>query len=274
MIVVPIFVPAKLGIIQMRKFWPLLMVVVLLMGSSYPLDIYVNERTSTEICFMVQDQMFPKHWYNPVINAEAEPLARSERQRFIAILNRTFAKYPDKVLRENLDRIYGLKKMKFYGVAFGGTNIRNTVFICDDETNPSFTDEYIEGVFHHEFSSVLKRSYPRYFNAGAWEAANSPAFIYGNGGVHAIMNGEASMLLDPEYYDKGLLTKYSQASVEEDINVFAQNLFTGNQEFWEIVDNNYRIRKKAFLLIGFYQKIDPKMNEDYFRRLNSRVAKR
>ncbi|MEI7500169.1 MAG: hypothetical protein WCK84_06935 [Bacteroidota bacterium] len=258
----------------MRKFWPLLMVVILLLGSSYPRDIYVDERTSTEIHFTLQDQMFPKHWYNAKINAEAEPLAPSERQRFIAILNRCFAKYPEKVLRENLDRVYGLKRMKFYGVAFGGTNIRNTVFICDDETDSSFTDGYIEGVFHHEFSSLLKRAFPKYLDTEIWEAANSPAFIYGNGGVDAIMNGEASMELDPEYYDKGLLTKYSQASVEEDINVFAQNLFAGSQDFWEIVEDNIRIQRKAYLLIAFYQKIDPRFNEEYFRQLPYRVARR
>jgi len=258
----------------MRKFWPLLVVVIILLGSSYPRDYYLDERTSTEIYFTLQEQMFPKHWYNAKINAEVEPLARNERQRFISILNRTFAKYPDKVLRENLDRVYGLKRMKFYGVAFGGTNIRNTIFICDDETNPSFTDEYIEKVFHHEFSSILKRSYAKFLNTDIWEAANYPAFIYGNGGVDAIMNGEASMELDPEYYDKGLLTKYSQASVEEDINVFAQNLFTGGQEFWEVVDNNIRIRRKAQLLISFYKKIDPRLNEDYFRRLPVKVAQR
>ena len=258
----------------MKKLWPLLMVVILLLGSSYPRDNYVDERTSTEICFTVQDEMFPKHWYSARINAEAEPLARSERQRFISILNRTFAKYPEKVLRENLDRVYGLKKMKFYGVAFGGTNLRNTVFICDDESNPRFTDGYIEGVFHHEFSSVLKRAFQKYLNTDAWEAANSPDFIYGNGGVDAIMNREASMALDPENYDKGILTKYSQASVEEDINVFAQIIFTGEQNFWEIVDNNVRIRKKAMLLIGFYHRIDPRFTEDYFRRLTPRVARR
>lgn len=256
----------------MRKFWPFLMVVVLLLGSSYPRDIYVDERTNTEIYFTVQEEMFPRHWYSAKINAEVEPMAHSERQRFITIMNRTFAKYPDKVIRENLDRLYGLRSMKFYGVAFGGTNLRNTVFICDDETNPSFTDEYIEGVFHHEFSSVLKRTYPKFLDTEAWETANSPAFIYSNGGVYAIMNGEASMALDPEYYDKGLLTKYSQASLEEDINVFAQNLFTGSQEFWEIVDNNVRIRRKAQMLIHFYQKIDSKFSESYFRKLNRTAA--
>lgn len=238
------------------------------------MDVYVDERTSTEIFFSVQDPIFPKHWYGGKIRAEAEPLSRIERLRVITILNRAMEKYPDMVIRENLDRIYALKKMRFYGVPFGGTNVRNTVYICDDQDNPSFTNEYIEAIFHHEFSSVLKRTYPRFFNIHDWQAVNLPHFTYGNGGVDAIINGAASLKLEPGFYDEGFLTRYSRASLEEDVNVFAQNLFAGNPVFWEIVDQNIRIRRKARLLISLYQKIDPRFNEGYFRHMTDKIASR
>ncbi len=147
-------------------------------------------------------------------------------------------------------------------------NVGNPHFISDDESNPSFTDSYIEGVFHHEFSSVLKRSFPAFLNSDTWEAVNEPTFTYGNGGVYAIRTGEASLALNPELYPSGFLTQYSQASVEEDINVFAQNLFSGEKSFWEIVERNPKIRRKAQLLIAFYQKIDPRFTESYFRRIS------
>ncbi|HPS51343.1 MAG: hypothetical protein PHP04_08195 [Bacteroidales bacterium] len=252
----------------MRTFAPLLMVVLILLGSTFPLDSYVDERTDTEIIFTPDGRIFPSHWYHPKINATAVPLAPVERNRFIHIINRAFAKYPDQVLREHLDRIYALKYMKFYGIPFGGTNVGNTVFISDDESNPSFTDSYIEGVFHHEFSSVLKRSFPAFLNSNVWEAVNEPTFTYGNGGVYAIRTGEASLALNPELYPSGFLTQYSQASVEEDINVFAQNLFSGEKSFWEIVERNPKIRRKAQLLIAFYQKIDSRFTESYFRRIS------
>ncbi len=253
---------------------PFLGIVLLFLGSSSPLDMYVDERTKTEIFFSFQDQIFPKHWYGGRINAEAEPLSRMERLRVINILNRAFEKYPDLVIRENLDRIYALKKMRFYGVPFGGTNVHNTLYICDDENNPFFTDKYIEGIFHHEFSSILKRTYSWFFNSGEWEAVNPPDFKYGNGGVDAIINGEASLKLNPDYYTQGFLTRYSQASLEEDVNVFAQNLFSGDTKFWAVVDQNTRIRRKSRLLIGFYQKIDPRFNENYFRHMADFIVKR
>jgi hypothetical protein len=257
----------KVIIISIRRWTPLLVVCLLLLGNSYPLDTYVDERTHTEICFSFQDQIFPEHWYSGKIKAEAEPLSRFEKLRIINILDKAFQKYPDPVIRENLDRVYALRTMHFYGVPFGGTNNAKTVYLCDEENNPSFTNAYIEGVFHHEFSSVLKRMYPGFFNAREWKASNPSWFTYGNGGVDAIMNGEASLELDPDYFSLGFLTCYSRASLEEDMNVFAQYLFTGGPAFWEVVDQHSRIRKKARLLITFYQKIDPLFDEYYFRHL-------
>jgi hypothetical protein len=256
----------------MKTIVPLLIAGFLLVAGSYPRDFYVDERTSTEVFFTVHDNMFPRHWYNDRIHAEVKPLNPAERQRVIAILQHAFAKYPGEVVQYNLDRVYVMRSMKFYGLQYGGTNARSTVYLTDDESNSSFTDLYIEGVFHHEFSSILKRSYPWHFDKEGWERANPPSFVYGKGGVNAILNGEASMKLDPSLFERGFLTKYSQASLEEDVNVFAQNLFTAGAGFWSAVDGNPRIRLKADLLIGFYNHLDPRFTEQYFRDINNAVA--
>jgi hypothetical protein len=258
----------------MRKLLPLLLVFIFLLGSSFPHLSYVDERTNTEIIFHAGGQIFPKHWYSPKIDATVEALSPGERSRIIAILNRAFSKYPDKVLRGHLDRVYAFRFMKFYGVAFGGTNFNNTVYISDDESSPSYTDHYIEGVFHHEFSSILKRDFPEYLNMNAWELINEPFFVYGSGGVYAIRTGDASLALDPSLFGSGFLTRYSQASAEEDFNVFSQHLFNSDPEFWGIIDNYPRLRRKAHLIIGFYQRIDPRFNETYFRRHIPYLAKR
>ncbi len=258
----------------MRNLLPLVLVVVLLLGSSYPRDSYLDERTNTEIVFHTEGQIFPKHWYNPKIDATVEALSPTERSRIITILNRAFSKYPDHVLRRHLDRVYAFRFMKFYGIAFGGTNFNNTVYISDDESSPSYTDHYIEGVFHHEFSSILKRDFPKHLNLDAWELINEPFFVYGSGGVYAIRTGDASLALDPSLFESGFLTRYSMASVEEDINVFAQHLFNSDPELWGIIDTYPRLRRKAQLLIGFYNRIDPRFNETYFRRHIPYLAKR
>jgi len=247
---------------------------VLLGSSLYPSDRYVDERTNTEVLFSLTDKMFPRNWYSKKINATAEPLDRSERQRMIDILDRAFDKYPDNVLKNNLDRVYALKSLKFYDVPFGGTNARNTVYVTDNAPNPNFTDSFIEGVFHHEFSSVLLHSFPFYFNEQAWKNINPPDFSYGDGGVNAILSGEASLNFDPSLFENGFLSKYSESALEEDVNVFAQNLFTGGTNFWTIVDQNPRIRTKATMLISFYHRIEPTFTEDYFRYPGQRYTSR
>jgi hypothetical protein len=216
--------------------------------------------------------MFPPNWYSRRINATAEPLEPGERQRMIDILERAFSKYPDHVLRDNLDRIYALKSLTFYDLPYGGTNAKNTVYLADNPASPAFTDNFIEGVFHHEFSSILMRSSLTSFNDKEWKKSNPSGFLYGKGGVNAILNGEASLTLDPSLFEQGFLNKYAQSALEEDINVFAQNLFTGGTSFWLIVDDHPRIRQKAELLIDFYHHLDPVFTEDYFRYPGTRLT--
>jgi len=253
----------------MKTLLPLFIIGFLLIAASYPKDMYVDERTSTEVFFTTTDNMFPKHWYGNQINAEAQSLDRTERLRVIFILDKAFEKYPETVLKNELDRVYVLKSLKFYGVSYGGTNSKNTVYLADDGNNPFYTNHFIEGVFHHEFSSVLLRTYANLLDEEVWEAINSSHFIYGNGGVIAILNGEASVALDTKLFALGFLTKYSESAIEEDINVFAQNLFNGGHEFWEAVDAHKKIRKKATLLIDFYNHIDPAFTESYFRKISN-----
>jgi hypothetical protein len=100
-----------------------------------------------------------------------------------------------------------------------------------------------------------------------WTCINPPDFQYGNGGVAAIQNGEASMDFDSRLFEGGFLNKYAQSAFEEDFNVFSQNLFCGSETFWGVVDSFPRIRKKATLIIGFYNQLDPRFTESYFRSL-------
>lgn len=253
----------------MKIILPFLFIGFMLIASSYPSDMYVDERTSTEVFFSTAENMFPKHWYGNQIHAEAEPLERTERQRAILILDKAFDKYPETVLKHYLDRVYVLKSLKFFGVFYGGTNSKNTIYLADDKHNPHYTNRFIEGVFHHEFSSILIRSFPDFIQEEAWNSINPARFIYGNGGISAILNGEASVSLDPKLFEYGFLTKYSESAIEEDINVFAQNLFTGGNEFWLAVDTHAKIKKKARLLIDFYHQIDPIFTESYFRKISN-----
>ncbi len=251
-----------------------LLILMLPGNTSFPSDRYVDERTRTEVYFCSTDKMFPHNWYNKKINPRAAPLDALERERMINILDRAFSKYPDHILKDNLNRVYAVKSLTFYDVPYGGTNSGNTVYLADYSSSHASSDHFLEGVFHHEFSSILMRSCVSFFDEKEWKKNNPAGFLYGKGGVNAILNGEASLAFDPSLFDQGFLNKYSQSALEEDINVFAQNLFTGGSGFWSIADEYPRIRKKAGLLIAFYHRIDPVFTEDYFRYPGSRLVNR
>jgi len=242
---------------------------LLLLTSSRPIETpeYTTVLEGIDILFDSEPKMFPTGWYCKRIGAEATSLPKEYHTDAMDILNKAIAKYPEDVLFVYLRKVYVLKSLSFYGVPYGGTNTKDVIYLTYDDTSPERTAEYVEGVFHHEFSSVLLRRFSKYIDKKSWETINPLAFSYGEGGVEAIKRGEASMDYDYTLLEVGFLNKYSQSAFEEDVNVFSQNLFSGGEQFWFIVDTFDRIRDKVQLTIGFYHEIDPQFTEEYFRSL-------
>ncbi|MBE0647997.1 MAG: hypothetical protein IH596_09450 [Bacteroidales bacterium] len=242
---------------------------LLLLTSSFSIEIPGNSSIleGIDILFDTEPRMFPPGWYCKRIGAQALSLPKEYRTEAMDILNQAIAKYPEDVLFVYLRKVYVLKSLGFYGVPYGGTNTKDVIYLTYDDSNPEKTAEYVEGVFHHEFSSVLLRKFPKHIDKKGWEFNNPPDFLYGQGGVEAIKKGEASMDYDYDLLELGFINKYSQSALEEDINVFSQNLFSGGEQFWFIVDTFVKIREKARLTIDFYHQIDPQFTEEYFRAL-------
>ena len=227
-------------------------------------DTAVN---GVRVAFGVEKKMFPSRWHRKGVDAHAVSLTPSEIPRAGRVIGKAIAKYPSGLADYYLDRVYVLKSLWFYGYPYGGTFSKKTLYLTLDENNPLNTDLYLEGRFHHEFSSILWKENLRKLDRKKWISFNPDGFIYGEGGLDAIRSGVASMETDPGYFSIGFLNRYAMTEIEQDINVLAQNLFTGGPEFWKIVDANERIRGKVLLLIGFYHSLDPVFTETYFRRL-------
>lgn len=252
-----------------NRMIPFLFLTLLLLTSSLSKEISETHAIleGIDILFDKEPRMFPAGWYCKRIRAEAVSLPKENRTEAMNILNHAIAKYPEDVLFVNLRRVYVMKSLAFFGVPYGGTNTKDVIYLTYDNSSPERTAEFVEGVFHHEFSSVLLRKFSKFLDKKAWGSLNPPAFFYGKGGVEAIKRGEASLDFDYSLLETGFLNKYSQSDFEEDVNVFAQNLFCGGEQFWFIVDTFGKIREKATLTISFYHQIDPQFTEEYFRTL-------
>jgi hypothetical protein len=226
---------------------------------------------SVHIGFNYSSDIFPESWRPAPINAYGEQVSSGEVQRSKMVMTKALNKYSEGVFKYNLKAVYFLKEMKFFDVPYGGTNSSDAVYLTNQGISAGYTDKYLEQTFHHEFSSILFRNYPAFLDTNAWKAANSSDFIYNDpeNGVGAIRNNQSSQELDSLLCKKGVLTQYGGSSIENDVNTFAQNLFCPEKNFWSFIDRFPRIKKKAGLLINFYNKISVTYTEQYFRKLEN-----
>ena len=220
--------------------------------------------------FIYTKDIFPESWRDAPINATGYQVEYNEIARSKIIIARALVKYPESLLEHNLKHIYFLKDMKFYDVGYGGTNSNDAVYLTNQGPARGYTDRYLEQTFHHEFSSVLLRNYSSLLDTTAWKDANIPGFIYNDpeNGVGAIRNNQSSQDLDSVLCEKGVLTQYGGSSIENDVNTFAQNLFCPEKNFWQEVERYPRIRRKADLLIHFYNALNAMYTELYFRKFD------
>ena len=221
----------------------------------------------TEVCYQIDKKIFPCKWRNNRTRPEFTSIDAEVIPGTQAILNKALDKYPENVLRKNLKRIYVLKTMFFFGLEYGGTYYKRNAYVTNNGIANGYSGPYIEGTFHHEFSSILLKRHKKDFEKKAWLAANPLDFSYGKGGVAALSTEKTSLRLDSALFADGFLNEYSLASVEEDFNCYAEFIFLGNAGFWDAWEGNDAIRRKTEILISFYQCIDPIFILEYFRSL-------
>lgn len=221
------------------------------------------------VVFTVNEDIFPSHWYEPDINAKAESLAEEEIERSKKIAIYALAKYPAKVLKENLGKLYILKSMNFYGVDFGGTNDveDRRVYITNNGIDMGYTNLFIEKAFHHEFSSILFIK----FEESEWRQINPADFVYFDeqtGGSGAIKEGKASQEFDTKMHEVGFLYEYAQSTLENDFNSFAENIFINDGNFFKLVEEYEKLSLKLDLIVDFYSSINPRFTLEYFKEIS------
>jgi hypothetical protein len=235
----------------------------------YDLFDWRNTFYENNIIFIADGNIFPSSWYGSGIDAKAESLSAGEVERSKSIMITALDKYPTLLLKNNLKNVYVLKSMSFYGVNYGGTNSPpDIVYVVNDGVSMGWTDIYIEETFHHEFSSVLKYNYG--FDETAWRQVNPAGFVYfdeATGGAGAIKAGKASKTFDSKEHKIGFLYEYAESTLENDLNSFAENIFMGEESFFDIVESYDKLEMKLDLIVAFYNSLDPMFTIEYFKGL-------
>lgn len=241
--------------------------LLLLAHSAGSQDVIKAGPANTKVVLQPEKRMFPCKWRNKRINPEVVRLDERESERTIAVMKESLGKYPPSLLDRNLKTIYILKSMFFYGLDYGGTYYKRKVYLANNGIENGYSDAYLEGSFHHEFSSVLLKRYPRLFDKSEWNGMNPEGFDYGNGGLSALRTNQTGLELDSSLFSDGFLNEYSLSALEEDFNCYAEYIFRNDPAFWSAWENSEAIRRKTAILIRFYNRLDSVFTLKYFKHL-------
>jgi hypothetical protein len=254
----------------MNKYWWFFLFLGSL-GQLNAQNSFTDSKTGVQFIFRIETNMFPSNWYDAEIQGKALPIDKAEISRSIKVFRKCMAKYPAEILKKHLKKVYVVKSLTFYGnVGFGGTYSidKSALYISNNGVAQGYTNNYLEQTFHHEFSSILLEKYANFFNKTNWQAINGKDFKYGSGGVAAIQDNQSSTSFDEVSNQKGFLCQYAQSDLEEDFNMFAENLFKARPKFWKIVAEYPKLTQKLTLLIKFYQSISPSFTLEYFKKIS------
>jgi hypothetical protein len=211
--------------------------------------------------------IFPKEWLSRQIQAKARPLAKAEVERTTRILNEGIKKYPPRLLDQELRTVYVLSDLSYRGITACGTYSAKDIYVVNQGETMGYNDAWVEATFHHEFSSLLLLHHPQYLEANAWSAVNPHSFRYGEDGVQAIKQHHDNQECDRSLCSVGFWCEYSQNSMEDDFNMLAERLFLGDATLRAMASKYPKIRKKLDLVIAFYEKLDPTLNQESFLSL-------
>jgi hypothetical protein len=191
------------------------------------------------------------------INGKAAQLSEFGIARFSKILPKVLAIYPPDVIKRDLKAIKLSKEVWFYGVRYGASAFGHTVYLTDGGREQGFTDFYIAQTFHHEFSSVLMKSHA--FPTQQWFEANPPDVKYQTDFERYLKSiAEDRDLEGNDYYhQRGMMSKYSYSTLENDFNLYAQTVFNEPLRMKSLINQYPRMKAKYEILKAFYLSLSP-----------------
>jgi hypothetical protein len=203
----------------------------------------------------VPKSFFPRH-----------PSARGSQARVknipstLSLVEEFLSKYPKEVISRNLTHLFILGTLEFFGKRYGGTYIDSAIYVSTGGFL-KYSDSSLLGLMHAEFSSILLQNYE--FPSKEWEAINKPTWRYFGSGFEMLGRMDQYHQID-ELLENGFLDGYSQASLEEDVNIFVDWIFTKPERLQKLTAKYERIQKKHQLVMKFYKSIDPRIDVPTF----------
>ena len=201
------------------------------------------------------ENIFPSEWQSDKIQAKAT-IAHNERSYALNELEKALGKYP-KDFDTRLKNVFLLGNFLYMGQKYPAAHSDENIYIGIRHNNE------VEKSFHREFFEILLKNNGANFNSEEWK--NLAVTNRKHDDAYTTNNIFSAEQLNPLLFGEGFLSNYSLTGWENDVAVYAENLFAGGREFWKIVNQYPLIRKKTMLVIKFYHSLNPVYTENWFR---------
>jgi hypothetical protein len=169
--------------------------------------------------------------------------------------------YPPMLVRKYLTALFIARTLEINGVTGAAMFANSWIYVAVPSRDELGIKSY-ELSLHHEFSSLL--FYGGEFPTIRWHLVNEPEFQYLDNQADIIKAAYPSNRKDPKqaetWYAAGFVSDYGMASMENDVNSFAE-LIMGDPDKLRLLCEKYpKIAQKKKVLVQFYTKLAPEMS--------------
>lgn len=225
--------------------------------------VWEDSLTDAKIYFKIasEDFEFHKHRTSPAFE-----IIESDEKYHDAIIKtflKALRKYPNHLLNEHVGTIYVYDQFYKDHGALGTYIGRHGFFFEVNYIGANIDSHGLERVIHHEISHRLQMFNPKLFDNKAWKRNNLMKYGAPYGSKLKIQEFDSALFV------KGFLQSYGLTNKFEDFSTFAENIFIYNPVFWEAIQTLEKIRNKFELTCNFYEKLDPRLNKQYFLDLHN-----
>ncbi len=216
------------------------------------------------------NSMFPSGWTEAPGYGRAASLSPAYVKASLNQVAESVRKYPEKLIARNLNRVYVLDELDFYGGTCAASNSPDTVYLKHPKYKTG-SCQRLDFHFHTRFSRILKNNYENLFDEQKWMACNPENFSYNTKEMYKSKAGDADLYTAD--FENGFLCRFAQTDLTADFSVTAAHLFSGNDKIWQLAEKYPRIKQKCDLTIEFFHKLDPSLDKDHFLNLSKKRKK-
>jgi hypothetical protein len=188
---------------------------------------------------------------------QLSPVNDAQYLAYLKVVQKALLKYPPAPIKKHLKDLYIGGPYQENDAVITGMYEGNKIYLFYNHEFGNNSSLFLEQTFHHELSSILIQNYD--FPAFDWLKLNPKDFNYiiNPVKIDAYMNSIDSYEADEAALKEGLVSRYGKVNAENDINTYAELVFTQPEEMKMFIKKYPVVMKKYQMLKQFYLSISP-----------------